>query len=92
MTARVRLKVLGRVQGVFYRQSTADQARLLGLRGWVANEPDGSVQIDAQGAIEKLESLIIWCRKGPPSAKVENLEIEWLQELDQEFQGFSILR
>lgn len=89
---RVRIKVHGRVQGVFYRQSTADHARMLGLCGWVANQDDGSVQIDAQGPREKLESLIIWCRKGPPSAQVADLALEWLDDLDSNYTRFEILR
>lgn len=89
---RVSLKVTGRVQGVFFRQSTADQARLLGLTGWVANQDDGSVKIDAQGPVEKLESLILWCRKGPPSAKVDDVQMEWIEQLNSEFSRFEILR
>ncbi|MBX9848081.1 MAG: acylphosphatase [Rhodocyclaceae bacterium] len=92
MTCRVRMQVIGRVQGVFFRQSTADHARLLGLCGWVANEDDGSVKIDAQGPKEKLESLVIWCRKGPSNARVDDLLVEWLDELDPAYSRFEILR
>ena len=67
MTARARLKVEGRVQGVFYRQSTVEQARLLNLTGWVANDFDGAVLIEAQGDKNRLESLIIWCWKAAVS-------------------------
>lgn len=92
MPSRVQLKVSGRVQGVFYRQSTADQARLLGLTGWVANERDGSVSIDVQGERERIESLIIWCWKGPSSAKVFQVDVEWLEEIDSSRKTFDILR
>lgn len=92
MKARVRLKVQGRVQGVFYRQSTADQARMLGLKGWVANENDGSVSVDAHGDKEKLESLIIWCWQGPPSAKVTHIDVAWIEEDESAHSGFQILR
>lgn len=92
MSARIRLRVSGRVQGVFYRQSTQEQARTLGLSGWVANQEDGSVLIDAQGERERLESLIIWCRKGPPRANVIDLDVEWIEELDPQISGFHIMR
>lgn len=92
MPSRVKFKVIGRVQGVFYRQSTVDQARVLGLCGWVANEPDGSVIVDAQGEREKLECLLVWCRKGPPSAQVSSVEVKWLDEIDPEFTRFEVRR
>jgi acylphosphatase len=92
MSSRVRLKVHGRVQGVFYRQSTADQARMLKLAGWVANEKDGTVKIEAQGEKDRLESLINWCWKGPPSSSVIHIDIEWLNELEPEYTCFEILR
>ena len=92
MTARARLKVEGRVQGVFYRQSTVEQARLLNLTGWVANDFDGAVLIEAQGDKNRLESLIIWCWKGPPAARVVNVDVEWLDELQQVSGSFKILR
>ncbi len=82
----------GRVQGVFFRQSTADQARLLGLTGWVANQDDGSVKVEAQGPEEQLESLIIWCKKGPPSARVDDVELVWIEQIDPSYSRFEILR
>lgn len=92
MRKRVKLRVYGRVQGVFYRQSTLEQARVLGLEGWVANEFDGSVSIDAQGDKDKLESFIIWCKKGPARAEVAGIDIEWHEELDESHSGFKISR
>ncbi|MBX9689034.1 MAG: acylphosphatase [Candidatus Obscuribacterales bacterium] len=92
MQARVKLHVKGRVQGVFYRQSTLSQARHLGLCGWVANEMDGSVKIDAQGEKAKLESLLLWCHKGPPSAIVLEMDVEWLDELDSTYSSFEVRR
>jgi len=89
---RVSLRVTGRVQGVFFRQSTADQARLLGLTGWVANQDDGSVKVEAQGQEEQLESLIIWCKKGPPSARVDDVEVVWFEQTDLSYSSFEILR
>jgi acylphosphatase len=69
--------VRGRVQGVWYRQSTADEANRLGLSGRVRNRADGSVEVTAEGAREAVESLVAWCRRGPPAARVEAVEVEW---------------
>ncbi len=67
----------GRVQGVYYRGSTQEQARALGLRGWVRNLPDGRVELRAQGTRARVEALLAWCRKGPPSARVASLDVDW---------------
>ncbi len=83
-TKRVRLKVLGKVQGVFFRQSTKEQASLLQISGWVRNEADGGVLIEAQGSEEQLAKLIDWSRNGPPSAQVDKIEVEWLEIKTQE--------
>jgi acylphosphatase len=92
LTSRVRLKIEGRVQGVFYRHTAVEQARVLGLTGWIANESDGSVLIEAQGERNRLESLIIWCWKGPPSARVDHVEVDWMDELQPDSNRFVILR
>ena len=68
------IRVSGKVQGVFYRASTRDKARSLGLCGFVKNETDGSVYIEAEGDKEKLDQLVAWCKQGPPNAQVENVE------------------
>jgi acylphosphatase len=78
MTARARLCITGRVQGVFYRQSTVDMARELGLCGWVRNLPDGSVAALFEGERATVEQAIGWCRQGPPRASVSNVAVEWL--------------
>ena len=75
MIAR-RLLVRGRVQGVFYRAWTIEQARSLGLTGWVRNLESGDVEILAVGSGEAVEKLVAVCRKGPPSALVENVSVE----------------
>jgi len=87
---RVHIFVSGRVQGVFFRSRTQEEAEKLGLVGWVKNTPDGKVEIVAEGDKEKLEELIAWCKKGPLFAKVENVEVEW-QESTGEFSSFEIL-
>jgi len=74
---RVHLLVSGRVQGVCFRQSTADTARRLGLRGWVRNLPDGRVEAEAEGDRAAAEALVEWCRRGPPAARVDDLEVRW---------------
>ncbi len=76
-TARARIRVRGLVQGVAFRQSTVDEARRLGLEGWVRNLADGSVEAEAQGARDRVEVLVRWCRRGPPAARVDGVEVEW---------------
>ena len=59
------------------------------LNGWVRNLPSGQVEVLAQGEKEKIEKLISWCKKGPPSAKVSDVKIEW-QEVSKAFAHFEI--
>jgi acylphosphatase len=89
--ARVHLKVSGRVQGVYFRASTVEQARRLGLSGWVMNCPDSSVEVVAEGEIEQLEKLTHWCRTGPPGAQVKEVRAQW-EASNEEFQNFYIKR
>ena len=74
---RARIRVKGLVQGVCFRQSTADEARRLGLAGWVRNLDDGSVEAEAEGDRRLVEELVRWCHRGPPAARVEGVEVEW---------------
>ncbi|MBT2559462.1 acylphosphatase [Hymenobacter sp. ISL-91] len=68
--------VQGRVQGVFFRQSTRQQARQLGLTGYARNNPNGTVTIEAEGPTEALDALESWCRQGgPPTARVDKVEV-----------------
>jgi len=69
-TRRVHAIVSGRVQGVSYRAATADTARRLGICGWVRNLPDGSVELEAEGATEQITAMLEWCGRGPPAAQV----------------------
>ncbi len=71
----VRLRVRGRVQGVWYRGSTAERATELGVSGWVRNRTDGSVEAVAQGRREAVDALVRWCRRGPELARVDSLEV-----------------
>lgn len=78
--AKAHVKVKGRVQGVFYRQSTRAAAEKLGLSGWVRNLTDGSVEAEIKGPKDKVEELILWLRSGPPSARVDRVEVDWVDE------------
>lgn len=66
----VYFRVSGRVQGVFYRASTLEHARRLGLTGWVRNSDNGDVELVACGTVAQLEALEQWLWQGPPSARV----------------------
>ena len=78
MLMSVHLIVSGRVQGVWFRAGTREQALELGLCGWAKNCSDGTVEIHAEGDKKTLEQFITWCRKGPPAARVSALEVEWV--------------
>jgi len=73
---RVRVRVRGRVQGVSFRASTQDEAVRLGLMGWVRNERDGSVVLEAQGPAARVDALVAWCHQGPALAAVVALDLE----------------
>jgi len=75
--ARVSVLISGMVQGVFFRASARDEARRLGLTGWVKNRYDGKVETVAEGPRDRLEALVTWLRKGPPSARVRDVSVEW---------------
>jgi acylphosphatase len=87
--ARAQVLISGRVQGVFYRASTRDQAAARGLTGWVRNLPDGRVAALFEGDREKIEGMLAWCRQGPPYAAVDEVLADW-QPYRGEFQGFNI--
>lgn len=88
---RVHLVVSGRVQGVWYRAGTEQEATRLGLSGWVRNLPDGRVEALAEGPEAALQAFEGWCRRGPEHARVEHVEATW-SESTGEFQGFSVRR
>ena len=75
--SRARVRVHGRVQGVFFRAETADRARSLDLAGWVRNCPDGTVEAVFEGERERVESMVGWCGRGPAGAQVEGVDVKW---------------
>jgi len=83
------LRIEGIVQGVYFRWHTRDKALELGLRGWVRNLVDGSVQVLAEGEKEALEKLVEWCHHGPREALVRCVEAEW-GEWTGEYKAFEI--
>ena len=83
------IRVYGIVQGVFFRAFTRDWATKLGLRGYVRNMPDGSVEIVAEGSKESIEELIKRVKIGPPAAVVERVTVEW-REPSNAYNSFRI--
>ena len=81
--------VRGQVQGVNFRSSTVNQASRLGLAGWVRNQPNGSVEVLAEGPRPALEHLLDFLRRGPPSARVTGVEPVW-QPATRAFQHFEV--
>lgn len=71
----VQARVTGRVQGVSFRWYAQEQARRLGVVGWVRNEPDGSVLLHAEGEDEAVDALVAWCHEGPGTARVEHVAV-----------------
>ena len=91
-TRRLTVRVLGRVQGVFFRASTREQAEALGVHGWVRNALDGSVEAVAEGADEALAAWLAWIEAGgPPAARVDRVEVE-RGDATGEFTAFTVLR
>mgnify|MGYP006289533989 CR=1 FL=1 len=87
---RIRAKVFGRVQGVFFRANAKEKAQELGLNGWVKNREDGSVEMVIEGKEKTINDLLDWCKSGPGISKVNNINI--LKEEEKEkLKGFEIL-
>lgn len=86
----ITLNVSGKVQGVFFRASTKDEADRLGIKGFVKNERDGSVYIEAEGEDESLKHFVEWCRVGPAHAVVADVKIAEVEP--RSFSVFKISR
>lgn len=76
MTHTKRFRISGRVQGVGFRVSLADEAGRLGVAGWVRNRRDGTVEALVHGEPQALEALLAWARRGPRAARVDHVEVE----------------
>jgi acylphosphatase len=87
-TIRRRLVVHGKVQGVFYRDSTRDAARNAGAAGWAANRSDGTVEVVLEGSAAAVESVVAYCRRGPSSADVHAVDEH--EEAPEGLTGFQI--
>ena len=85
---RRRVVVHGRVQGVFFRDSTTREARAHGVAGWVRNRPDGSVEAVFEGSREGVEALVAFARRGPEHARVERADVA--EELPEGLEGFAV--
>jgi len=86
---RTHIYVSGRVQGVFYRQSTLKVAADLEVTGWVKNLPDGRVEAVLEGDDDAVDTMIEWCKKGPTTANVRSLE-KYEEEYKGEFEKFRV--
>jgi acylphosphatase len=87
---RLRLIIEGRVQGVWFRDSTRRKAMELGVNGWVKNRSDRGVEVLAEGSQDAVEKLAAWCRIGPPRAVVQSVK-ETREEWQGEFNSFDIV-
>jgi len=78
----------GRVQGVFFRDSTRQRAEAAGVAGWVANQPDGTVEAVFEGADGEVDALVRWMEEGPRGASVERTEVS--EEEPEGLDGFDV--
>jgi len=86
---RVHLFITGRVQGVFFRASTQEEAQRYELTGWVRNLRDGRVEAVIEGEEENVRSMVAWCRTGPPHAVVNHLSVT-VETYRGEYVGFEV--
>ncbi len=77
MISRARIEILGRVQGVFFRDFVVSKAMELGIKGWVRNTSEGTVEIVAEGERNSLEMLLEACKRGPRASRVDEVKVEW---------------
>ena len=84
------IKISGDVQGVFFRASAKNEAERLAVKGFVKNEDDGSVYIEAEGNTENLRKFVEWCRQGPSKATVKGVDTE--TGTFKDYKEFNIVR
>ncbi len=87
--ARAHVVISGMVQGVFFRSYTQEMARSLGLTGWVMNRWDGNVEAVFEGEKKDVDRMVEWCYKGPPSARVEDVDVK-NERYKGEYDTFSV--
>jgi acylphosphatase len=87
---RIRLVIEGRVQGVWFRDSTRKEAQRLGVTGWARNRRDGTVEVVAEGPEDRVDALVSWCHQGPSLARVGRVH-ETEEPFQGEFSGFDIV-
>ena len=85
-----KIRITGKVQGVFYRASARRKAEELGLTGWIRNEADGSVYAEAEGSDDALQQFVEWCKKGPSEAQVDEVHVQ--EDALQQFSDFMVRR
>jgi len=89
LKVRAHVVVSGRVQGVFFRSETQDEAIRQNVTGWVRNLPDGRVEAVFEGDKDRIDKLIEFCRRGSPGARVTKVEVAW-ENYTGEFRDFRI--
>ena len=87
---RVHVIVSGRVQGVYYRSYAVDEARELGIRGWVRNTSSGDVEAVFEGEQDAVEKMVDWCWRGSPPSRVDSVEVTW-EDATGEYEGFDVI-
>ena len=90
MKKHINIKVIGEVQGVFFRASAREKALQFRIHGFVRNERDGSVYIEAEGEEDDLSKFLQWCRRGPIHAKVDRCDVT--EAILAGYEGFQIQR
>ncbi len=84
------IRVSGKVQGVFFRASAKEQADKLGVKGFVCNEPNGDVYIEAEADEERMKLFMQWCTQGPRNARVDKVHSE--ESLLKNYDSFEVSR
>lgn len=89
MIMHIQAKIQGRVQGVFFRESMRKKAEELGVAGFVRNQDDGTVYLEAEAENDTMERFVSWLKQGPPAAEVSKVDLERTDKT-RGFQGFKV--
>lgn len=87
---RAHIIISGRVQGVYFRGNIKEQADSMGVSGWVRNLANGKVEAVFEGEVEDVRRMVAWCHKGPPAARVDDVETHWEEATGES--GFGLRR